>query len=291
MLDLGRFMLMESIAFNRWLQAGATMPEISAGPAAEAEREGAPLEIDKSGIAVIPVVGMTNKRYRSTLGGLASYIGTSWAVQAAAADPKVKAIVLKIDSPGGYVDGVAEAADDIAAAAKVKRVVAQIDGLGASAGYWLASQASEVYAGRLDQVGSIGVLAVLYDMSGLAEKEGIKPVVFATGKYKWTGVPGTEITEAQREYMQGLVDQTGDAFVADIARGRRRSEADIRKVADGRVFGAADALRAGLIDGISSYPETISRMRGELLGAQTRDSRMRSAILDLSQRHMAARKI
>ena len=128
-------------------------------------------------------------------------------------------------------------------------------------------------------------------MSEMAKAEGIKPVVFATGKYKWTGVPGTEITEAQREYMQGLVDQTGDAFVADVARGRRRSEADIRQVADGRVFGAADALRAGLIDGISSYPETISRIRGELLTERDRAARMRGAILDLSQRQMATRKI
>jgi signal peptide peptidase SppA len=281
MLDLGRFVLMEPIAFSRWCQAGATLPDVTAGPAADAAREGALKIVD--GVAVIPVVGMLNKRMSSEFFELASYVRTSWAVQAAAADAKVHSILLKVDSPGGYVDGVADAADDIARAAKIKRVVAQVDGIGASAAYWLASQASEVYAGRLDSVGSIGVLAVLYDRSEQAKNEGIKPVVFSTGKYKWTGVPGTAITDEQKVYIQGEVDALGDAFVADVSRGRRRSEADVRKWADGRTWPAPQAASMGLIDGIRTYAETLAAMRTDAAGASARESRLRAVRLGAAE--------
>lgn len=273
-------LLMEPLAFHRVFTVGGgriDIPAMTAGPAADAAKADLPIRVVGS-TAIIPVVGMTNKRMRAN-GFLASYVATSAALEAAVADPKIDGIMLKIDSPGGFVTGIAEAADDIRKAASRKRVVAQVDGLAASAAYWMASQANEVYAGRMDDVGSIGVLAVLYDVSKADEKAGVKTEVFSTGKYKWTGVLGTAITPEQREYVQSLVDKAGDAFVADVARGRRMAEADVRKVADGRVWHGAEAQARGLIDGVRTYPETLSLMRD----SSVRDRRLTAARLGVAR--------
>lgn len=268
-------LLMDPLRLRRAFSAGEI--DIKAGPAAAAEKAGYPIQKIGS-TAVVPVIGMTNKRYR-VHGFLASYIATSVAMRAAAADSSVRTIVLKIDSPGGFVTGVAEAADDIYEVAQTKPVVASIDGLGASAAYWLASQATRIYAGRMDEVGSIGVLAVLYDLSKMFDEAGIKAEVFSTGKYKWAGVPGTAITDDQRKHIQGLVDAVGDAFVADIARGRRMSEANVKEVADGRVFMAADAVKYGLIDGIKTFAQVVN----DIEEAERRERRIRAGKLDTAR--------
>jgi len=279
-----RFVMMEPLALQRMLterQARDVQAvDMSAGPAADMEKYG--LLRLQGRTAVVPFVGLANKRLHAPP-YLASYIATSAAVRAAAADKRVDAILLKVDSPGGYVSGIADAADDIRAAAQTKPVIAQIDGLGASAAYWIASQATEVYAGRLDEVGSIGVIGVLYDVSKAFADAGIKTEVFATGKYKWTGVTGTELSDDQREYLQQGVDELGDAFIADVARGRRVAEEDIRKVADGRVFSARDAHKYKLIDGIRTYADSLALLEA----TSKRDRALRSARLDVAREKLA----
>ena len=273
-------LLMEPTALRRQLSAVVQPEDIEviddmSGPVADMMRAGVPISL-VNGTAIIPMVGLLNKRIRIP-GFASSYIAASAAVRAAATDKQVRNIMLKIDSPGGFVSGVAEAADEIRAAAQTKRTVAQVDGLGAAAAYWLASQANEVVAGRLDKVGSIGVLAVIYDTSGMAEQQGVKAEVFTTGKYKAAGVPGTSLTEEQRKDIQAQVDSTGEAFIRDIARGRNMDVEDVRKVADGRVFGSAEALSHGLVDRIGSFSETLTSMATE---AQ-RDTKLREARLQV----------
>jgi ClpP class serine protease len=130
-----------------------------------------------------------------------------------------------------------------------------------SAAYWLAAQAHQIFAHRLDHIGFVGVRALLYDYSRAFEKAGVRPVVADTGEYKSLGVRGTPITEPHREYLQALVDATFGEFQLAVKTGRGLSVSRIQDIADGRVFTAADAVRLGLIDSIRTTVETLAKMR------------------------------
>lgn len=205
-------------------------------------------------IALVPIAGPIVKG--------ASWFGTSnvWtrkAVQAAAADKRIDAIVLQIDSPGGMVAGTQELADAVRAAAARKPVHAHIDDLGASAAYWVASQAGTISANRTAEVGSIGVLAVVDDFSEMFADRGVKTHVISTGPYKGTGVFGAEVTDDHLKYLQGRVDTTMEHFRAAITEGRGLTGKRLEAVSDGRVWGASEARELGLIDRIGSLDQAI----------------------------------
>jgi signal peptide peptidase SppA len=300
--EFGRYLAMESGALDRWFAQGAEIEvdsadlvdweasdtnAIYAGPVADAIKRGAQISLPARGVAAIPILGMLNKRY-GFASFMSSYINIAFAVEAAARDPKVETILLKVDSPGGYVHGMSDASDAINRARAVKPVVAQIDDMGASAAYDLASQASTVYANRSAMVGSIGTLGVIYDVSKMLENIGVKAEVFSTGKYKWTGVEGTSLTDEQREYVQSEVDRMGDDFVADVSRGRRRSVKDIQQLATGRTWFADEAKKLGLIDDVRSYGETVTALGSSIAAATARAERNRQ--LQLQAARLAQKK-
>ncbi|MCX7424411.1 MAG: S49 family peptidase [Planctomycetia bacterium] len=221
-----------------------------------------PMEIIR-GVAVVDVAGLLTKRPSSFS---LLFDGTSTeqvteAVAKAASDDRVKSIILRIDSPGGSSAGLAEAADAILAARAVKPVVASVCGLCCSAAYMLASQAGQIFAHRMDLVGCIGSKMMLYDFSKMFTEAGIRAVPIDTGPYKSAGEPGTEITPAHEAYFQGIVDHFFGDFIQSIVRGRRMPESAVRKVADGRVFVAGEALKLRLIDGIQSFDSTLARLQ------------------------------
>jgi len=216
----------------------------------------------RNGVAVIPVMGPLTKNpgLIEAILGFASTDEIREAVESAAADEMVREIVLRIDSPGGSVAGMAELDDAILSARERKTVTAQVDGQAASAGYSIASQATEIYAGRQDIVGSIGVRLMLYDMSQMFEAEGIEPVVIDTGEFKSAGAPGTGITQSQRNDFQRLVDSFFEEFRQVVMRGRGISSEEFDAVADGRVWVGQEAVDNGLIDRISTYRETMQNI-------------------------------
>lgn len=226
---------------------------------AKVEQAAARLPYQKEGaVALIRIRGVMEKLpslFLSLFGGTSTAL-VRRAVEKAAADEEVEAIMLVIDSPGGSVDGLAELADAIYAARQTKPVTAQIDGMAASAGYYVASQASSIVAHRMDMVGSIGTLLLLYDYSKMFEEEGIEAVAIDTGEYKSAGVMGTEITDAQRADFQRIVDAYFADFKAMVRRGRNVPQLD--ELADGRVFMAKEALKNGLIDGIQTFEQTLT---------------------------------
>lgn len=244
------------------LERDATMDREAASRDAPAYEMAAPR------IAAIPIAGPMVK-------------GTSWwgtstpavrrAVKAAAADRKVDAIVLHIDSPGGMVAGTQELADAVAEARAVKPVHAYVSDMGASAAYWVASQAQTITANRTAEVGSIGVLAVVDDFSGAFEKMGVKVHVVSTGPYKGAGVLGAPVEDKHLAYVQERVDETMGYFRAAIAAGRPAlSGKALDRVADGRVWGAAEAVDLGLIDGVGSFEDLVGRVAGEVQAARVR---------------------
>lgn len=212
-----------------------------------------------SSIAVVPIGG-TMMKSEPSMGGT-STVQVRRDVRAAADDPNVSGILLRIDSPGGTVAGTADLAADVRAARRKKPVWAQVEDGAASAAYWVASQTDAIYANAgTALVGSIGTLFTVYDASAAAEKEGVKAMVFATGPLKGAGFPGAPITEEQSGYFQRLVNETQSHFDAAVQKGRGMTATQLAAVRTGGVFPAGEALALKLIDGIRSTDSTLAAL-------------------------------
>lgn len=239
-----------------------------------------PMQV-KGSVAVIRIEGVITKNpsiFSMLFGGTSSVL-IRRSIEQAAADPDVKTAVLIVDSPGGSVDGAAETADAIWAARDSIQIIAQVSGMAASLAYLYASQAHKILAGRMDMVGSIGTVAVLYDFSAMFEKEGIRAVPVTTGPFKAAGAMGTEITEEQEADFQRIVDQYFGDFKAMVQRGRRMAAKRVDEVADGRMFMAeTEAKPLGLIDGISDADTTLR----DLATKEKRARRVRQVGTDLA---------
>jgi signal peptide peptidase SppA len=226
-------------------------------------RPAAAVEMTDDGIAVIEMIG-TFTKYGSSFSENPGTLALRQAVRRAAADPQVRAIMLLIDSPGGSTAGISDLGEDVAAAAARKPTAAYIEDLGASAAYWIASQAGRVTANAGALVGSIGVYAVIQDLSGMAEREGVKVHVVRAGAMKGAGTPGTEVTDEQLADVQRVVDQLNELFLATVARGRGVERAAVEAWADGRVHIAEEARKLGLLDAAGSWADALAELRGRI---------------------------
>ncbi len=217
-------------------------------------------------VAVIPIRGVIAHRMSAMedSSGGTSAEGIGKMLRAAMADASVGTILLDIDSPGGTVTGVSElAAELFAMRGQGKKIVAQVNGMAASAAYWLAAQADEIVSLPSGVAGSIGVFMAHKEMSKALEQEGINVTLISAGKFKVEGNPFQPLTEEAKAVMQAEVDAAYGQFVKDVARGRGVSVADVRNgYGEGRALTAKDAKAAGLIDRIATMDETIGRLVG-----------------------------
>jgi len=223
--------------------------------------------------AIIPIQGAMVKSlppFFEKFFGVYSTNSIRSAVQQAVANKKIQSIMLLIDSPGGSVDGTVELADVVFSARQQKPVYAQVDGLAASAAYWIASQSTKIIAGRSSLIGSIGVFTMLYDFSRAFKNAGIEAIPITTGEFKTAGIMGTPITQVQQEEYQKIVDQYYADFLNAIKRGRpQMSTKTIVDAADGRIFKAdQEAITMGLIDGIGWTQEQIAKLTQKRLMAK-----------------------
>lgn len=213
----------------------------------------------EEGVAIIRLTGPMMK-YVSSLSGGTSTVVARRRIRNAVGNGSVRAILLQIDSPGGTVSGTHDLADDVAAAARQKPTFAYVEDLGASAAYWVASQATKVYANPTAMIGSIGTYAVIEDYSEQAEMLGIKVHVIRAGAFKGAGEPGTEITAEQLAEWQRIVDELNGFFVRGVAAGRSLDMEKVNDLADGRVHIGAAAKKLKLIDGVQSLDETLGQL-------------------------------
>lgn len=228
-------------------------------------------------VAAIEMTGLLMKS-ESSLYDSTSTVRLRREVRRAAQDDSVGGILLIVDSPGGTAAGTDDLAREVRDAAARKPVYAFIEDLGASAAYYVASQATRVFANSASaEVGSIGTLMGLYDLSGAAQQQGIRALVFATGPLKGTGFPGREISEAQQAYLQGRVDETQKSFDAAVRGGRGMSDEDLAAVRSGAIFLADEARRLKLIDGIQTLDATIAALFEEIAN-QGKGTRMTDQI-------------
>jgi signal peptide peptidase SppA len=212
----------------------------------------------ENGVADIPIDGVIGRRLSKmdkSCGGVdADEIMGQLA--AALADRTVTHIMLSIDSPGGSVGGVPELGAAVAKAARIKPVMAYVDGLMCSAAYWGGAGAGAIYGGPSCTVGSIGVYMSILDESRSFEEMGMKTEVFKAGTYKGAGIPGTTLTEAQRVDFQNQVNDIKDMFDQHVAT-CRGAGVDIATVAQGQVFMGEKAKACGLIDEIASKSQAL----------------------------------
>lgn len=176
------------------------------------------------------------------------------------ADRGVGAIVLNITSPGGYVFGNSEAADAIFEVRQAKPVIAVSNPYSYSAAHWLASQASEWHVTPSGQVGSVGVRSGHVDVSGLEAKMGIKTTLIASDPEKIAGNQYEPLSDEFRASLEEEIAEMNADFVAAIARGRGISKADVPGIhGKGGTFTAKKAKAAGIVDGISTLREVVSK--------------------------------
>jgi signal peptide peptidase SppA len=221
-------------------------------------RPGRTAAVEERNIAVIPIVGAIANRGMS-LGVGALQVAA--AVRSAAADRRVDGIVLDIDSPGGTVTGVPEAAAEIFAARQMKPVTAVSNGLMASAAYWIGAAAGEVVASPSSETGSIGVFSLHEDWSKWLEQEGIVITEIAAGKYKTEGAPWKALDEAGETFWRSRVAEVYDWFTGDVARFRGDTQANVKAgYGEARVLSAKAAVAAGLADRVGTLDEELVRM-------------------------------
>lgn len=222
-------------------------------------------------VAVVPISG-TMMKQRSSMGGT-STVQARRDIRQAVADPDVSAVLLNVESPGGVVAGTADLAAEVKAARRKKLLWAHIDDIGASAAYWVASQAGQVFANaNTAMVGSIGTYQLVYDVSASAEKDGVKALLFATGPLKGAGLPGTQVTEEQQRYFQGIVDAMQAEFDSAVRSGRGLSAKELADVRHGGVFTAAEAVDRKLLDGVRPLERTIEAL-AEAAGLRVKSTR------------------
>jgi len=169
----------------------------------------------------------------------------------------IKAIVLRINSPGGAVGPSQEIYREVRKTAAVKKVVASLGSVAASGGYYVAAAADRIMANPGTITGSIGVIMAYTNFEELFDKIGLRPIVIKSGKYKDLASPVREMSDTERALLQEFTDNVHMQFITDVAEGRGQSPAAIRKIADGRIFSGEIAQGHGLVDRMGNLADAI----------------------------------
>ena len=180
-------------------------------------------------------------------------------------DNSVKAIVVRIDSPGGGVTPAQEIHDAVLTVKKKKKVVASMGAIAASGGYLIACAADRIVANPGTVTGSISAIMHFANVEELLKKIGLKSSVVKSGRFKDIGSPTRPMTEDEKALIQSLVDDTYDQFLDVVAKDRRISKEDLRKIADGRLFTGRQARKLGLVDELGDLSYAV-RLAGTLSG-------------------------
>lgn len=225
-----------------------------------------------STVAVVPVIGTVLQRGGVDMAACVEFRSTTAVAEeiaAAAAEPKVDAVVVEFDSPGGEVFGVPEAWAAIRESAKTKPIIAAVNSVAASAAYWLATACTEIWVTPSGQVGSIGVYCLHVDISKALEDLGEKWTFVYAGDYKVEGNPAEPLGDEALAALQADVDRYYEMFEKNTSQGRgvtpKYAHTNFGK---GRMLGAAAAVEAKMADKVGTLDQAIRR--AAQLGAEYR---------------------
>jgi len=213
--------------------------------------------------AIIGVFGSLVNRgaWLGSSSGETSYEGLQFQINHAAANPRVKGIVLDIESPGGEAVGAFETADVVRAAASKKPVVASVNGMAASAAYAIASGANKIFTAPTGVLGSIGVVLLHADYSRALEKKGITTTLIFAGAHKVDGNPFQPLPDGVRADLQAEVNKFYDMFVQTVAAGRQGLAADAIMSMEAQTFIGEDAVKQKLADAVGSFTDAMSAVQ------------------------------
>ncbi len=282
-------LVIQGIQFNRVLAASLLVICLVAAivggtrPTPEPSRGGVSLEAARGGdrIELVNLEGAIGSPRSSAFVGLPT--SPLDQLRDAVRDRSVKAVLLRINSPGGAVGSSQELYRAVTALHEVgKPVIAIMEDIAASGGYYVASAADKIYANPGTLTGSIGVIISGLSFGELLNNYGVEPQTFKTGEFKDILSPYRTATPQEQRLLQELVESTLDQFIRDVAQGRQHlpeegadevldaemiarreglNEARVRQLADGRIFTGAQALEVGLVDALGGYTEALEDLR------------------------------
>jgi len=181
----------------------------------------------------------------------------------------IRAIVVRINSPGGVIGPSQEIYREIRKTTPTKKVVASMGSIAASGGYYVAAATDGIVANPGTITGSIGVIMAYTNFRKVLDKVGMIPVVIKSGEYKDLGSPTKEMTKEERSVLQAFVDQAHRQFVAAVAEARKMDIERVKLLADGRIYTGEEAVKQGLVDRLGNFEDAI-QWAGELGGIQGR---------------------
>ncbi|MEW6326836.1 MAG: signal peptide peptidase SppA [Thermodesulfobacteriota bacterium] len=178
---------------------------------------------------------------------------------------QIKAIVVRIDSPGGIVGAAQEIYAEVRRASQVKPVVASCGSIAASGGYYIAVGTNKIIANPGTITGSIGVIMKFANAEELLRKIGLKISALKSGELKDTGSLTREMTAKEKAMVQGVIDDVQSQFIEVVASGRKLPQEKIRGIADGRIFSGKQAMELGLVDKLGNMEEAVA-VAGQMAG-------------------------
>lgn len=208
----------------------------------------------KTGVGLVEVKGMildskeTNRQLRHFL-----------------KQDSIKAVVLRVDSPGGVVAPSQEIYEEVKNFASKKKIIVSMGSLAASGGYYISAPATLIYANPGTITASIGVILKLSNIETLMDKIGIKSYTLKTGKYKDSGSPLRKLSPEDQAMLQAVINNTHEQFVQAVASSRKMPIEDVRKIADGRILSGAQAKDFKLVDRLGTLQDAIDEA-GRLAG-------------------------
>jgi protease-4 len=198
-------------------------------------------------IAVIPIEGMIKKSDTITE-QLINFRD----------DRHIKAIILKINSPGGGVGPSQEIYAETVRTTQTKKVIAYLGSLAASGGYYVASAADKIVANPGTLTGSIGVLMEFINIEELLDKIGVEMRVIKSGEFKDIGSPNRKMTDREKKMLMNLIEDIRNQFVTAVSKGRNIPKDKVLEIADGRIFSGRQAKELGLVDSLGNFQDAVN---------------------------------
>ncbi|MCC8195064.1 MAG: signal peptide peptidase SppA [Deltaproteobacteria bacterium] len=184
---------------------------------------------------------------------------TAW-IEKLRKDTSVAGVLVRVDSPGGAVAPSQEIYMAVKRLAAAKPVVVSMGSVAASGGYYIAVAGKEIFASPSTLTGSIGVRLQVTNVQRLMERIGVSSESLTTGRFKASGSPFKELAPEERAYLQTLLDEMQEEFVATVAAGRNLPRERVAALADGRVFTGRQALESGLVDHLGDRQAAVARL-------------------------------
>lgn len=172
-------------------------------------------------------------------------------------DRRIRAIILRIDSPGGAVGASQEIYEEVRRTDRIKPVVASFGSVAASGGYYAALGARKIISSQGTLTGSIGVIVKFPNLTEIFDKIGYRSEIVKSGKLKDIGAMNRPMTEEEKALLQGIIDTVHQQFVSAVTDSRKLPREQVLKLADGRIFSGEQALKSGLIDQFGNFTDAV----------------------------------